>query len=150
MGLDSPVPAVETEQGQRCRGDAAMASTPGKGWRRCLGAPDQGWEMSKIEDKSLCSKSNCDRTVSPCPACPKTLRCLLKILIASHIGALGLTLAAYAFARRHAENARFTFGTGKVGYARGGKSRPTSRAGALWVSHPTEITSAPLAATAAT
>ncbi|KAA5603011.1 CDF family Co(II)/Ni(II) efflux transporter DmeF [Roseospira marina] len=39
--------------------------------------------------------------------------------MASHIGALGLTLAAYAFARRHAENAQFTFGTGKVGVLAG-------------------------------
>jgi len=33
----------------------------------------------------------------------------------SHVGALGITLAAYAFDRRHAANDRFTFGTGKVG-----------------------------------
>ncbi|MBB4284641.1 CDF family Co(II)/Ni(II) efflux transporter DmeF [Roseospira goensis] len=35
--------------------------------------------------------------------------------MASHVGALGITLAAYAYARRHADDARFTFGTGKVG-----------------------------------
>lgn len=35
--------------------------------------------------------------------------------MASHVGALGITLLAYAFARRHATNERFTFGTGKVG-----------------------------------
>ena len=35
--------------------------------------------------------------------------------MATHAGALGLSVAAYAFARRHAEDRRFTFGTGKVG-----------------------------------
>lgn len=34
--------------------------------------------------------------------------------MASHVGALGLTALAYRFARRHANDARFTFGTGKV------------------------------------
>lgn len=34
--------------------------------------------------------------------------------MASHVGALGLSAFAYAYARRHAGNARFTFGTGKV------------------------------------
>lgn len=33
----------------------------------------------------------------------------------SHAVALGIAAFAYAFARRHAHNARFTFGTGKVG-----------------------------------
>lgn len=33
----------------------------------------------------------------------------------SHAAALGIATFAYAFARRHADNARFTFGTGKVG-----------------------------------
>ncbi|MCX8475864.1 MAG: CDF family Co(II)/Ni(II) efflux transporter DmeF [Sphingomonas sp.] len=35
--------------------------------------------------------------------------------MATHAGALGVAALAYAFARRHAENPRFTFGTGKVG-----------------------------------
>lgn len=34
--------------------------------------------------------------------------------MASHVGALGLAALAYRFARRHAGNPRFTFGTGKV------------------------------------
>lgn len=33
----------------------------------------------------------------------------------THAGALAIAAAAYAFARNHASNARFTFGTGKVG-----------------------------------
>ena len=35
--------------------------------------------------------------------------------MATHAGALGVAAAAYAFARRNATNARFSFGTGKVG-----------------------------------
>ncbi len=35
--------------------------------------------------------------------------------MATHAGALAVAAAAYAFARRHAANRRFTFGTGKVG-----------------------------------
>lgn len=35
--------------------------------------------------------------------------------MATHVGALGVAAIAYAFARRHARNRRFTFGTGKVG-----------------------------------
>lgn len=35
--------------------------------------------------------------------------------MATHAGALGVAAAAYAFARAHARNPRFTFGTGKVG-----------------------------------
>lgn len=34
--------------------------------------------------------------------------------MASHAGALGITAFAYAFARRHADNPDFSFGTGKV------------------------------------
>src|ERR1041384_163346 len=34
--------------------------------------------------------------------------------MATHVGALGLTLAAYWYARTHAGNDRFSFGTGKV------------------------------------
>src|SRR3546814_7779466 len=37
------------------------------------------------------------------------------IHMATHAGALGIAAFAYSFARRHAANARFTFGTGKVG-----------------------------------
>ena len=35
--------------------------------------------------------------------------------MATHAGALGVAAAAYAYAKRHASNRRFTFGTGKVG-----------------------------------
>lgn len=35
--------------------------------------------------------------------------------MATHAGAMGLSALAYRFARRHAHNPRFTFGTGKVG-----------------------------------
>lgn len=35
--------------------------------------------------------------------------------MATHAGALAVAATAYAFARRHAHNRRFTFGTGKVG-----------------------------------
>jgi cation diffusion facilitator family transporter len=35
--------------------------------------------------------------------------------MATHAGALGIAAWAYAFARRHAGNPRFTFGTGKIG-----------------------------------
>jgi cation diffusion facilitator family transporter len=35
--------------------------------------------------------------------------------MATHAGALAVAAAAYAFARRHAEDPRFSFGTGKVG-----------------------------------
>ncbi|MBI1181652.1 MAG: CDF family Co(II)/Ni(II) efflux transporter DmeF [Alphaproteobacteria bacterium] len=35
--------------------------------------------------------------------------------MATHVGALGITAFAYAYARRHADNPRFAFGTGKVG-----------------------------------
>lgn len=35
--------------------------------------------------------------------------------MATHAGALAVAAAAYAYARRHARNARYTFGTGKVG-----------------------------------
>ncbi len=37
------------------------------------------------------------------------------IHMATHAGALGVAAFAYWFARRHADNPRFTFGTGKVG-----------------------------------
>lgn len=35
--------------------------------------------------------------------------------MATHAGALGVAALAYAFARRNADNPRFTFGTGKIG-----------------------------------
>ena len=35
--------------------------------------------------------------------------------MATHAGALGIAAAAYAYARRHAGSARYSFGTGKVG-----------------------------------
>lgn len=35
--------------------------------------------------------------------------------MATHVAALGIAAAAYGFARRHASNARYSFGTGKVG-----------------------------------
>ena len=35
--------------------------------------------------------------------------------MATHAGALGVAAAAYAFAKRHVGNPRYTFGTGKVG-----------------------------------
>ncbi|AKM09101.1 CDF family Co(II)/Ni(II) efflux transporter DmeF [Croceicoccus naphthovorans] len=35
--------------------------------------------------------------------------------MATHAGALGIAALAYVFAKRHARNPRFTFGTGKVG-----------------------------------
>lgn len=35
--------------------------------------------------------------------------------MATHAGALSVAVAAYAFAKRHAANPRFSFGTGKVG-----------------------------------
>lgn len=35
--------------------------------------------------------------------------------MATHAGALGVAAVAYAYAKRHAGNSRFTFGTGKVG-----------------------------------
>ena len=34
---------------------------------------------------------------------------------ATHAGALGVTAAAYAYAKRHAHNLAYSFGTGKVG-----------------------------------
>lgn len=37
------------------------------------------------------------------------------IHMATHAGALGVAAFAYSFARRHANNPRYTFGTGKVG-----------------------------------
>ena len=45
--------------------------------------------------------------------------------MATHAGALGVAAAAYAYAKRHANNQLFSFGTGKVGaHGRGCDSRP--------------------------
>src|SRR3546814_17394760 len=35
--------------------------------------------------------------------------------MATHVGALAIAAVAYLYARRHAHDARFTFGTGKLG-----------------------------------
>lgn len=35
--------------------------------------------------------------------------------MATHAGALGVAAAAYAYAKKHSANSRYTFGTGKVG-----------------------------------
>lgn len=35
--------------------------------------------------------------------------------MATHAGTLGISAAAYAYAKRHADSARYSFGTGKVG-----------------------------------
>lgn len=53
--------------------------------------------------------------------------------MASHVGALGLAAFAYAFARRHAGNARFTFGTGKVSALAGYSSALLLGGVALWM-----------------
>src|SRR4051794_37658052 len=39
--------------------------------------------------------------------------------MAAHVAALVVAAVAYALARRHAENPRFAFGTGKLGYLAG-------------------------------
>lgn len=51
----------------------------------------------------------------------------------SHAAALGITAFAYAFARRHADDARFTFGTGKVGSLAGYSSALLLAVIALWM-----------------
>ena len=53
--------------------------------------------------------------------------------MASHVGALGLAAFAYAFARRHAGDARYTFGTGKVTALAGYSSALLLGAVALWM-----------------
>lgn len=53
--------------------------------------------------------------------------------MASHVGALGLAAFAYAFARRHAGDARFTFGTGKVSALAGYSSALLLGVVALWM-----------------
>ena len=35
----------------------------------------------------------------------------------THVAALGITMFAYAYARRHTNDPRYSFGTGKVGYS---------------------------------
>lgn len=53
--------------------------------------------------------------------------------MASHVGALGLAAFAYGFARRHAGDARYTFGTGKVTALAGYSSALLLGAVALWM-----------------
>lgn len=53
--------------------------------------------------------------------------------MASHVGALGLAAFAYRFARQHAGDARFTFGTGKVSALAGYSSALGLGAVALWM-----------------
>lgn len=51
----------------------------------------------------------------------------------SHAAALGLSVFAYRFARRHAQDSRFSFGTGKVSPLAGYTSALLLGAGALWL-----------------
>lgn len=53
--------------------------------------------------------------------------------MATHAGALGVAAAAYGYARRHARNPRFTFGTGKVGDLSGFASALLLGATALFI-----------------
>jgi cation diffusion facilitator family transporter len=53
--------------------------------------------------------------------------------MASHVGALGLAAFAYRFARRHAGDTRFTFGTGKVTALAGYTSALLLVAVAFWM-----------------
>ena len=43
--------------------------------------------------------------------------------MATHAGPLAVAAGAYAYAKRHAANRRFSFGTGKVGAWRGSPRR---------------------------
>ncbi|MFA7331713.1 MAG: CDF family Co(II)/Ni(II) efflux transporter DmeF [Candidatus Delongbacteria bacterium] len=51
--------------------------------------------------------------------------------MATHVAAFGIALAAYRFAERHADDPRFTFGTGKVGVLGGFASAVALAAAAL-------------------
>jgi cation diffusion facilitator family transporter len=51
----------------------------------------------------------------------------------SHAAALGLSVLAYGFARRHAQDTRFSFGTGKVSPLAGYTSALLLGVGALWL-----------------
>ncbi len=51
--------------------------------------------------------------------------------MATHVAAFGIALAAYSFAERHADDPRFTFGTGKVGVLGGFASAVALAAAAL-------------------
>jgi len=53
--------------------------------------------------------------------------------MATHAGALGLAVVAYRFARRHAGDARYTFGTGKVTALAGYSSALFLGAVAVWM-----------------
>ncbi len=51
----------------------------------------------------------------------------------SHAAALGIAAFAYSFARRHADNERFSFGTGKVGALSGYSSALLLAVAGLWM-----------------
>lgn len=53
--------------------------------------------------------------------------------MASHVGALGIAVYAYRFARQHAGNTRYTFGTGKVTALAGYSSALLLGAVAVWM-----------------
>jgi len=53
--------------------------------------------------------------------------------MASHVGALGVAAWAYRFARRHAGDARYTFGTGKISALAGYSSALFLGAVAVWM-----------------
>ena len=53
--------------------------------------------------------------------------------MATHVGALSITALAYLVARRYARDARFTFGTGKVGDLAGFSSALVLALAAVWI-----------------
>jgi cation diffusion facilitator family transporter len=53
--------------------------------------------------------------------------------MASHVGALGMASFAYAYARRHAGDPRYTFGTGKIGALAGYSSASILGLVAVWM-----------------
>lgn len=55
--------------------------------------------------------------------------------MATHAGALSLAALAYVFARKHARNPRFTFGTGKLGDLAGFASAIVLLMTALWIGY---------------
>lgn len=65
----------------------------------------------------------------------------------SHAAALGIAAFAYSYARRHADNERFSFGTGKVGALSGYSSALLLAVAGLWMAfesivrllHPVEV-----------
>ena len=50
----------------------------------------------------------------------------------THAVALGITLLAYMYSRRHARNPKFTFGTGKVGVLRSEERRVGKECRSRW------------------